>query len=168
MSAVVEVEATVRKCIEKKIERLDNPHRDTDVLCYLYHEKEMSQNEVAEKLGISQQTVGRRLDKAGLETRDARVERATFTPANNSGHESWTVNDPDGSTTVGVHRLLAIADGADPHEVFEDGNHVHHRTGIPWLNIKNGVEVLTAEEHSAVHRDDEWTEEGGIPVMGAN
>ena len=169
MSAVAEVEATVHKCIEKKTERLDNPHRDADVLCYFYHDSKMSTYEVAEELGISQGTVSNWLDKTGLGARDSsemnRVNRATFTPADSGGHENWTVNDPDGSTTTKVHQLLAVADGADPEDVWAEDTEVHHRTAVPWLNIEGGVEVLTAEEHRAVHREGEWTEEDGIPVL---
>jgi len=179
MSAVAEVEATVRRCIEKKTERLDNPHRDKDVLCYFYHDSEMTMAEVGNELETSNSTVNRWLKKTDVGSRDRsaehlqkfnekrRVERATFGHGG-SGHENWKVRGPDGPTTVAVHQLLAVADGADPEDVWAEDTHVHHRTGIPWLNIENGVEVLSPSEHRQTHEADEWTEEDGIPVMEAN
>lgn len=171
MPAVAEVEATVRKCIEKKTERLDNPHRDTDVLCYFYHDSEMSTRGVGDKLGTSHRTIINWLNKTDLgarsEDRGTRVEKARYNTTT-GGHEKWNAEDPDDTTrAVGVHQLLAVADGADPEDVWAEDTHVHHRTGVPWLNIEGGVEVLTTEEHGAVHREGEWTEEDGIPVLEA-
>lgn len=170
MSAVAEVEATIRKCIGKKTERLDNPHRDADVLCYFYHDSELSTRDVGDKLDCDAKTVSRWLDKTDLGARtedwNTRLERASFTAANSSGHELCKADDPDGTTrTVGVHQLLAVADGEDPEDVWAEDTHVHHRTGIPWLNIEDGVEVLTVGEHRRVHREGEWADEDGIPVL---
>jgi len=172
MSAVVEsteVEAHIRHFIEGKVERLENAYRDADVLCYFYRDNELSTYEVADRLGTSQGTISNWLAKNGLGARTQseaqRVARATFTAADSSGHENWTVNDPDGPTTTKIHQLLAVADGSDPNGVWGEDTEVHHRTGIPWLNIEGGVEVLTAEEHRALHRDGEYTEEDGIPVL---
>lgn len=170
MSAVAESkEAHIRQFIENKIERLEKAYRDADVLCFFYRDNELSTYEVAEELGTSQGTISNWLNKTGLGARTQseaqRVARASFTAADGSGHERWTVGDPDGSTTTTVHQLLAVADGADPEDVWAEETEVHHRTGIPWLNIEDGVEVLTAEEHRAVHREGEWAEEDGIPVL---
>ncbi|MHC3380227.1 hypothetical protein [Haloarcula sp. H-GB5] len=174
-AAVAEVkEATIQKCIEKKIERLEKPYQDIDVLCHFYHDEGMSTRDLGDKFGCDASTISNWLDKTGLDARTedwkVRLERASFTAADSGGHEHWKADDPDGTTrTVHVHRLLAVADGADPHDVFgEESTHVHHKSGIPWLNIEDGVEVLTVEEHNAVHLEDEWTEEDGIPMMETN
>jgi transcriptional regulator with XRE-family HTH domain len=157
--------------IEQKIEHLDKPYRNADVLEELYWNREMSQSEVADELGCSQTTVRRYLKCSDLGTRDredteawsTRVGRAKF--RTHKGREEWTLRDTEGATTVAVHQLLAVADGADPAEVFDSDTHVHHRTGIPWLNIPDGVEVVTPQEHSDTHRADEWTEVDGIPML---
>lgn len=164
-----EAERHIRQWIEGKVEKSDTPHRDPDVLMHYYWDREMSQAETGDELGCSQETVGRWLDKTDIGARTIseakRVERATFNPATRDGHEVWTVRDPDGKTTVGVHQLLAVADGADPHDVWNDDTHVHHKAGIPWLNLPGFVEVLTRGEHKRTHVADEWTTERGLPVL---
>jgi len=171
MSAVAQTEADqlIRRFIEGKREDTDTPHRDPDVLMHYYWDEEMSQRDVANELGCSKGTVQAWLKKTDIGARSQSeaqsFERATFTPVNSSGHEHWWVRDPNGGTTVGVHRLLAIADGADPREVFTGDTEVHHRTCIPWLNMPGMVEVLTPGEHHRTHTAGEWTTEDGIPVL---
>lgn len=164
-----EAERHIRRWIAGKREETDTPHRDPDVLHEHYHDRGMSQSGVADELGCSQQTVSDWLDKTdiGARTEDwkTRVERASFTPANKDGHEHWQARDSDGNNTVGVHQLVAVADGADPHEVWADGTNVHHRTGIPWLNMPGFVEVLTPGQHRRTHTEAEWTTERGFPVL---
>lgn len=163
-----EAEQLIRRFIEGKRENTNAPHRDPDVLMHLYWDRGMTQEEVGEELGCSHRTVGNWLDETGLGARSRsealRVERANFDPASR-GHERWTVRDPDGITTVKVHQLLAVADGEDPADVWDDDTNVHHRTGIPWLNMPGMVEVLTPGEHNRTHAADEWTTEDGIPVL---
>lgn len=169
-----EAEQHIRQWIAGKREDTDTPHRDPDVIMHYYWDREMSQSEVGEKFGVSQTTVNRWLKRHDLGTRDrtdtegwtTRVERGAFDPANKDGHERWIVNNPDGTTpTVGVHQLLAVADGADPADVWADNTHVHHKTDIPWLNMPGTVEVLTRGEHKRTHTEAEWTTEDGIPVL---
>lgn len=169
-----EADRLIRRFIESKREETDTPHRDADVLMHFYWDMEMSQKDVADELACNQRTVSKWLDKTDLGARDegemgrqaTRVKRAKFGTHHSDGHERWTARDPDGTIpTVGVHQLLAVADGADPHVVWADDTHVHHRTGVPWLNMPGMVEVLTPGEHKRTHTTDEWTEDGGIPVL---
>lgn len=162
--------------IKQRIERLDNPHRDKAVLRELYWNRGLSTHEVAAELECTNPTISRWLDKNDLGARDdgdmgakhsrenLRVERASYN-THKKGHERWTVHDPDGPKTVGVHQLLAIADGADPADVFDSDNHVHHRTGIPWLNLPDSVEVVNRSEHKLTHSADEWENVDGIPML---
>lgn len=53
---------------------------------------------------------------------------------------------------VYIHQLLAIAEGADPHDVFGGGTHVHHHSGVEWDNRPDNVSLLTPAEHKAAHR----------------
>lgn len=58
-----------------------------------------------------------------------------------------------------VHQLLAIAEGADPHKVFSDGEYnVHHDNGIRWDNRPENIEFMTTNEHARHH----YEERGGL------
>lgn len=163
-----EAEQLIRRFIEGKREDLDRPHRDADILMHYYHDREMSQAGVAEELGCGDSTVSRWLDKTDIEARRVgrpRAERASFKPANSDGHEEWTVRDPDKDRGVTVHQLLAVADGADPADVWADGTHIHHKTCVPWLNLPGFVEVLDSGQHRRTHAAGEWTTEDGLPVL---
>jgi len=63
---------------------------------------------------------------------------------------------------VGLHQLLAIAEGADPHKVFSDGAyHCHHKNGLRWDNRPCNVELKKAEQHIGDHTQErERTETG--------
>jgi hypothetical protein len=70
---------------------------------------------------------------------------------NKDGYEQLSV--PYQSETVSVHQLLAIADGADPHKVYSDGEYVtHHVNEIPWFNTHNNVKVITKGKHNQIHK----------------
>jgi hypothetical protein len=163
-----EVERHISQWVAGKRKDKDRPYRDPDVLTYYYWDREMSQADVGNELGVSKSTVGNWLERGDVGSREpqSRVERATFQHANNRGHEHWVADDPDGQTRgVGVHQLLAVADGADPFEVWDGETNVHHRTGIHWLNLPGFVEVVTHGQHARTHAEDEWSVEEGLPVL---
>lgn len=151
MSAVsqdFEIEVAVQP-VEQIIKEHDAPWRDERVIRELYWGREMSQSEIGEKLGCSPSTVSDWLERHDIPVRDLgevlRVERAAFTH-DSDGYERLCARE----TGVCVHQLLAIADGADPHDVF-DGHDVHHRNGIPWDNRAENLEVMTHAEHARHH-----------------
>lgn len=160
--------------VEAKIEELEHPWRSREVLEYCYVEEEESTYEVAADVGCGATTVLRNMRKNDIETRDPaeamrearRVERATY-DIDKDGYPRWSAREPDGSkSTVRVHQLLACLDH-DPHEVFSDENHVHHRSGDPAMNLTGGyVDVLSRSEHQLIHEHGEWEYDGrGFPVL---
>lgn len=158
--------------IENKIAALDNPHRDEEVLDFLYWGKKMSTREVGDKLDASHKTICTWLDKTGVGARTNSeaniIQRASYYTTKN-GYEQWTSNNSDGSVDqVYVHQLASIAWGEDPEDVFGEGANVHHRSKFPSLNIEGGLEVLSDSEHTSLHNNEEWTEEDGIPVLVNN
>lgn len=83
--------------------------------------------------------------------------------------ELWFGHDSDGyeqvslpyeSETVSIHQLVAIADGADAHKVWSDGEYVtHHEIEIPWLNTPDNIEVVSKGEHNRIHKPREVVNE---------
>ncbi|WP_136688354.1 hypothetical protein [Halorhabdus amylolytica] len=63
--------------------------------------------------------------------------------------------------TIYIHQLCAIADGADPHDVFGDACHTYHRCPIPWLNTPENIGVVAHWRH----QDKDHREE--LPVSGS-
>lgn len=146
----------------------------------MYWEEEMSSQDIADELGCSYGAVLRWMEKHDIPRRD-RVEasklagaieaarealEAPWVPYTiSNGYEIW--RDTRTKNEVGVHHLLAIAGGADPHEVFGDGTVVHHRSGHRRDNRRENVEVMGRGEHTITHQKSEWVEEDGIPVLVA-
>jgi len=54
---------------------------------------------------------------------------------------------------VYIHHLVAIADGADPNDVYSDKYQVHHIDGNKWLNSDTNLELLTETEHRRLHME---------------
>jgi len=71
------------------------------------------------------------------------------------GHVRWRDYHhtyPSKQRVCYVHQLLAVAEGADPYEVFSDGEHVtHHIIEVPWLNVGTNLEVIDTGTHSKHH-----------------
>jgi hypothetical protein len=158
------------------IDNQTHPWRDEEILEELYHGWGLTLEQCANKLGCSRDTVRYQMRKHGLERRDredtdgwkTRVERATFAH-DGGGHEQWVASDGDGSTkTVHISQLTAIAHGADPHTVFSDKIHVHHRNSHPFDNRHTNLEVVTVSEHRQIHSDENWVEDSGLGCQVLN
>lgn len=153
------------KSIEQQIEELEHPHRDPDILRELYHSRGLSCSKVARRLDCSDATISNWLAKLGIEARSedwsTRVEKASHY-IDKGGYEQWANRDGNTVTNVAIHQLLACLDH-DPHDVFAEGNHVHHSTGHPAANIPGLVEIQSRSEHRLLHErgsfamtDDGW------------
>lgn len=127
------------------------PHDDPDKLNRLYWGAGMSQQEIANALGVSRMAVHRAMHRHGIETRGAAGIDRNYSKLYyhiDNPYPHWKQN----GSTVAVHQLLAIADGADPHKVFSGGDyHVHHKNEISWDNRPDNIELLTKEEHMRLH-----------------
>jgi hypothetical protein len=156
----------------------DTPWRDEERLRRMYWEEEMSSQDIADELGCSYGAVLRWMDKHDIPRRDRleashlsgcleaarearRVDWVPYTISN--GYEIW--RDSATGNEISVHQLLAIANGADPHDVFRDGMVAHHRSGHRRDNRPENIEVMERGEHTLTHMESEWVEEDGIPVL---
>jgi len=65
---------------------------------------------------------------------------------------------------VRIHQLLACL-SHEPVEVFSPEKEIHHRNTVRWDNREENLEVVSRKEHQRAHREGEWVEENGFPVL---
>jgi len=125
----------------------EDGYKNPDTLQQLYCEEGLSQGGIAERFGITQQAVSYWFQKLGIETptRNYTVSRWV-----DGGYSRLT----DGNEIVYEHHLCAIADGADPHDVFADGTKVVHHQTCKLIDTPETVEVIDRGSHSRLHISD--------------
>jgi len=62
-------------------------------------------------------------------------------------------DDDDSVDALALHHLIAIADGVDPSDLWEDDYEIHHRGGVK-IDMPSGLEALKPSEHHQCHRDE--------------
>jgi hypothetical protein len=133
------------------------PYADPQRLKDLYHEQGYSLREIADELNCHYTTVHHYMDKHGITRRDAnydpdKAHHATFT-IHTEGYELWVAD----STTVLVHRLLAVA-----HHGFDAvcTGIIHHDNEIKWDNRPENVTVCAShQEHRHLHHQPDIPED---------
>lgn len=151
-------------------ETADRGYRDEERLRELYHGQDMTTREIADKLGCTNGTISRWLNRHDIEARPNwkegveaakeanRVEYVQMrTLEGERGYEYWgTKVREDGERTMKimyVHRLLAIAEyGFDAVADMD----VHHKNGIPWDNRPENVVPVDSLEHASYHSNQRW------------
>lgn len=138
--------------VRKKVGN-SGPWDDEELLNELYVEEKQTLAEIADQLGTSEGVIQRRMDNFGIERRD-HIEYIRQGPVflrfDSSGYlrdESAVDGEKD---MVYIHQLVAIADGANPHEIF-GGKHVHHQNHHRADNRAENLAVLSHAEHLAEH-----------------
>jgi DNA-binding transcriptional MerR regulator len=126
--------------------------KDEDTLRRLYWDEGLTLEEIGDELGCDAGTVGNWMERLGVDRELPPEKKPASYRTNHRGYEMWRSKHNQRQHTLGVHQLLAIADGADPHKVFSGGEYnVHHINHIPWDNRTENIEVLTKSEHSHLH-----------------
>jgi transposase len=132
----------------------DAPWKDAEKLTELYHTEGLSTYGVADYFDVSQHTIVRQMENKGIERRTENQLKPPYFHTRKSGHEEIQTTVGDTKRSVFVHQLLAIAQGADPHTVFDSDTVCHHLTHIPWDNRYGKVEVMERGEHQSHHVND--------------
>lgn len=132
------------------------PWENAELLKELYRTQQMTAKEVGEELGCSRTTICRKLRKYDIEIRGGPgfYRGYQYVPLGykGGGYPAWRHSYDGELRSVPVHQLLAIAEGANPHELFGDRELVvHHRNGVKWDNRPDNLEVFSASEHGNVH-----------------
>jgi predicted DNA-binding protein YlxM (UPF0122 family) len=129
-----------------------------------YVKNGMSSRDIADELGVNKSAVLDGLRECGISRRDTSTatkmgmdkgHAAYYTSAN--GYEMVCSRGSKRAWSIGVHRLVAIADGANPNTVFDGDHHVHHKNNVPWDNRPENLKVVTNSEHMKEHaKEERW------------
>ena len=137
----------------------DQPWNDPEKIRELYHDEGLPIREVADRLGCVCSTIYKRMERFGIESRSkseaASSPHANFS-TNSNGYEEWNLGHNGERLQLRVHRLLVIAEGESPYDVFSGEYDVHHRNDISWDNRAENVELIEADEHRNISRDKRW------------
>lgn len=144
----------------------ETPWRDAEVLRELYHGEKMTTKEIGDELGCSKPCVRANMDDLGIERRSGDELYTLRDPAaqhffNVEGYEMVANEYKGKKKSAMVHSLILIAGGADPHKVFSDDWHVHHKNGRRFDNRESNLALLTSEEHGRISQR---TQPQEIPV----
>jgi hypothetical protein len=133
-------------------------HKDPEVLEELYTNQGMTQQEIADKFGVSRPTISKYISKNGIEYPDksrSKSEDRTGEPCsfmhNDYGYESWRHYYKGDRRLVFVHRLAAVA-WFGLEEV--NGNVVHHKNGCRFDNRESNLETMSNSEHARHHANE--------------
>ncbi len=140
------------------------PWRNKNRLRELYWDDELTLKEIGDRLGCSQNTVKKWMDKFGIDRRnrtEAMVELRKRAPPNfqtHLGREGWRNRHDDDTFFVSVHRLLAVA--VYGFDAVTDMV-VHHKNQIPWDNRPDNITLMTHAEHTRHHNQEKERTENG-------
>ena len=128
-------------------------YKNAEWLYEHYIEKEMTQQEMADKIGCGQHTISKYLRKNDIETRDrtdyVKHPKPMWHP---KGYIEFIHNYNGERYRFYHHRLLAVA--KEGFDAVKDKD-VHHKNGIGWDNRPSNIEVKDSSDHYSEHRKEE-------------
>ena len=152
---------------QKAAQQASGAYTDKGWLKTEYVDKARSMKDIGDECGVTSATILKWLRRFGIDTRKSTDHLGTNyvtlidTPR---GYRRLDCRHKNGTDRVYVHQLLAIAEGADPHKVFSNGEwHVHHKNGLKWDNRPGNIDFIKGSEHLSMHyAEREKTETGEV------
>lgn len=145
--------STIYRWVDKfdleRREKYGGPWTDREKMMELYWGERMSQEEIAEHVGCEQSTLSTWFDRLDIPTRYLEKKHGSL-----STTERGYVYFAGVSDIVWMHKLAAIAGGANPEKVFSEDYNIHHINDVQWDNRPENVECLTVAEHTERHREE--------------
>jgi hypothetical protein len=120
----------------------------------LYVREGLTSKQIANRMNISRRVVSRRLSEYRLWG----LRPVNFILEPGSGYPTISRTGDGDNKRVRVHRLVAIADGADPHDVFSGKWDVDHINGCSTDNRPENLRIMKKSEHGA--KDGKKSERG--------
>jgi len=123
---------------------LERPYKDKETLQELYHEKNLTQEEIADQFSVEQPTISRWIREHNLEKESQSIHRTV--------HRDGKVQLFDeGEHLVYCHQVVALEEYS-LNEVFDPSNDVHHLIGGPVaVDLPENLTVLSHSEHRKRH-----------------
>ncbi|WP_157525724.1 hypothetical protein [Halorientalis sp. IM1011] len=138
------------------------PWKDPAVLRQLYHEHDLSQEQVAEELDTTQQNIQYWMDKLDVEARLPMHERdrSISRIVREDGRVQYHIPDGDGGTVYLYESQIVALAIADLGLIFDEDSEVDHLLKSPIkLNIVENLAIRSTEDHRKRHGN----ERGALP-----
>jgi len=119
-----------------------------------YIEHGLSERQIADGEDYSRAHVRKSLEYHNIQTRSQKkaIWKRHGEHPNCFTHPRGHVIISSGADMAYVHQLIAIAYGANPHELFNGNGVVHHRNGVKWDNRPKNIEIHDSQsEHMREH-----------------
>lgn len=136
--------------------------KDADRLERLYWDEGLTLEEMATRFGCSESTVVNWMKRYGIERHKTPDQQPPNHRWTRDGYEQVRTKINQQEYTIGIHRLVAYAEGIlSGTELLNGEKHVHHKNGVPWDNRPENLEAMTESNHHAHHYKEIETDSGG-------